>query len=70
MAPMKPLLNTPPDITPDATILVNGRTVDVHTGELLIEALNRDAAARNDQGVIQVCYLPQMGPIQSCDTCM
>ncbi len=70
MAPSKPLLNTPHDTTPDATILVNGRTVPVHTGELLIEALNRDATARNAQCVIQVCYVPQMGPIQSCDTCM
>ncbi len=70
MAPSKPLLNTPHDTTPDATILINGRTFPVHTGELLIEALNRDATARNAQCVIQVCYLPQMGPIQSCDTCM
>ena len=70
MAATKSLLNTPPDTTPNATILVNGRAVDAHAGELLIEALNRAASAHGDKAPPQVCYLPQMGPIQSCDTCM
>jgi formate dehydrogenase major subunit len=34
-------------------------------GERLIDVLNRSGAK-----VPQVCYHPQMGPIQSCDTCM
>jgi formate dehydrogenase major subunit len=70
MPATKSLLNTPLDITTNATITVNGRGVDAHAGEMLIEALNRDAAARNEKGTPQVCYVPQMGPIQSCDTCM
>ena len=70
MAVTKNLLNTPLDITPNTTILVNGREIEAHAGEMLISALNRDATARNEQGIPQVCYLPQMGPIQSCDTCM
>ncbi len=70
MATTKTLLNTPADTTPDTTILVNGRTVEAHAGELLISALNRDAIAQKNDPVPQVCYLAQMGPIQSCDTCM
>jgi formate dehydrogenase major subunit len=70
MSNKKPLLNTPADTTPNATILVNGRAVGAHEGEFLIEALNRDSAAQHDDPVPQVCYLQQMGPIESCDTCM
>ena len=70
MEPTKNLLNTPLDTTPNTTITVNGRMVGAHAGEMLIEVLNRDATARNEKGTPQVCYVPQMGPIQSCDTCM
>ena len=66
----KSLLNTPLDITPNTTLAVNGEVIHAHAGEHLIEALNRHAAARNVKGTPQVCYVPQMGPIQSCDTCM
>ncbi len=66
----KSLLNTPADTTPNTTIMVNGRGVGAHVGDALIEALNRDAAAQQKNQVPQVCYLQQMGPIQSCDTCM
>jgi formate dehydrogenase major subunit len=67
---VKPLLNSLPDITPDTEVMVNGVRVAAHKGELLIEVLNRFAAARNVKPVPQVCYVPQMGPIESCDTCM
>jgi formate dehydrogenase major subunit len=70
MSIKKSLLNTPADTTPNTTIMVNGRAVGAHEGEWLIEALNRDSAAQHDDPVPQVCYLHQMGPIQSCDTCM
>ncbi|ADW70484.1 formate dehydrogenase subunit alpha [Granulicella tundricola] len=70
MVATKSLLNTPLDITPDTTIMVNGEAVAAHAGEHLIEALNRHATALNVKGTPQVCYVPQMGPIQSCDTCM
>ena len=70
MQPTKALLNTPLDITPNTTIQVNGQAVSAHLGEHLIEALNRHDTARNQRGTPQVCYVPQMGPIQSCDTCM
>jgi formate dehydrogenase major subunit len=70
MAISKSLLNTPADTMPNTTIMVNGRAVGAHAGEWLIEALNRDSAAQHDDPIPQVCYLQQMGPIESCDTCM
>jgi len=66
----KRLLNTSPETTPTTDIMVNGVSAPAHEGELLIEALNRQADANDTKRVPQVCYLPQMGPIQSCDTCM
>jgi formate dehydrogenase major subunit len=41
-----------------------------HAGGLLIDLLNERTAVKAQNPVPQVCYLPQMGPIQSCDTCM
>jgi formate dehydrogenase major subunit len=38
---------------------------DASAGELLIDAINRSAAK-----LPQVCYHPQLGAIQTCDTCM
>jgi formate dehydrogenase major subunit len=48
---------------------VDGKPVSIRTGELLVEALNR-AIGPEGKKLPQVCYVPQMGPIQSCDTCM
>ena len=70
MATTKSLLNTPADTTPNTIITVNGRGFGAHVGEVLIEALNRESASQKQDPVPQVCYVPQMGPIQSCDTCM
>lgn len=66
----KPLMNTPPDITPDTVLMVDGSQVEAHTGEILLDALNRHAVKFQHTEVPQVCYLPQMGAIGSCDTCM
>ena len=66
---MKRLLNTPLPTDTDLFITLNGTSVAARTGELLVEALNR-AAGTHGKKVPQVCYQPQMGPIQSCDTCM
>jgi len=65
----KRLLNTPLPTAQDTSITVDGRSLAVHEGELLVEALNR-APQREHSKLPQVCYVPQMGPIQSCDTCM
>lgn len=70
MGMMKSLLNTPADVTPNTQLTVDDHAVSGHAGELLIDLLNRYTAAFGEKPVPQVCYLPQMGPIQSCDTCM
>ena len=66
----RPLLNTPKDTTPDTTLMVDGSPVEAHLGEMLVDALNRHAVKFQHTEVPQICYLPAMGPIQSCDTCM
>ncbi len=66
----KPLLNTPIVLAPDTTIEIDGHAVAAETGEPLIEAVNRAAAAHGRVSVPQVCYLEPMGAIGSCDTCM
>ena len=68
-APLK-LLNTPSDTSPNTTITVNGRPTEAHSGELLIDALKRMAERTESKVIPHVCYMEQMGPIQSCDTCM
>jgi formate dehydrogenase major subunit len=47
------------------TVTIDGRGRDAVPGERLIDVLNRVGAA-----VPQVCYHPQLGPIQTCDACM
>jgi formate dehydrogenase major subunit len=47
------------------SILINGSRQEILPGERLIEAINRAGIA-----MPQVCYHPQLGPIQTCDTCM
>jgi formate dehydrogenase major subunit len=44
---------------------INGKTLVVQPGERLINAINRSGVE-----IPQVCYHPQLGPIQTCDTCM
>jgi formate dehydrogenase major subunit len=63
----KRLLNTHAEQLPDISITLDGSTVRAVAGELLVETVNRALPGRN---LAQVCYHPQMGPIQSCDTCM
>ncbi len=70
MANLKKLLNTPVDPTPNTQLTLDGFEVPARSGELLIDLLNRRTAVHALRAVPQVCYLEQMGPIQSCDTCM
>ncbi|HVG26644.1 MAG TPA: 2Fe-2S iron-sulfur cluster-binding protein, partial [Acidobacteriaceae bacterium] len=66
----KPLLNTPVAFVPDTTITIDGQAVAAEVGEPLIEAINRLTAMHGRTSPPQVCYLPPMGAIGSCDTCM
>jgi formate dehydrogenase major subunit len=67
MQTTKRLLNTPLEYEAQVPIVVDGAQVSAGQGELLVDAINR---ALPDRRLPQVCYLPTMGPIQSCDTCM
>ena len=46
-------------------ISIDGTPHDVAAGDRLIDAINRA-----DIPLSQVCYLPILGPIQTCDTCI
>jgi formate dehydrogenase major subunit len=46
-------------------LTINGSPQTLRSDELLIEVINR-----GDIKIPQVCYHPQLGPIQTCDTCM
>jgi formate dehydrogenase major subunit len=60
-------LNSVPVQRPDVSITIDGVAVAAMAGELLVEAVNRALPGRH---LAQVCYHPQMGPIETCDTCM
>src|SRR3954471_11469143 len=47
------------------TLTLNGLPQEIRGGERLIDVINR---ARIE--LAQVCYHPQLGPIQTCDNCM
>ncbi len=49
----------------DTQVMLNGVTVPARTGEWLVEVINRQGLE-----LPQVCYHPQLGPVQTCDTCL
>ena len=63
----KRLLNTPLHSQRDLSLMIDGAAVAAADGELLVEVINRALPKRH---LAQVCYHSQMGPIESCDTCM
>jgi formate dehydrogenase major subunit len=46
-------------------VTIDGVTHEANSGERLIDVINRAGI-----NIAQVCYHPQLGPIQTCDTCM
>ena len=46
-------------------VTIDGVTHQASSGERLIDVINRAGI-----NIPQVCYHPQLGPIQTCDTCM
>ena len=46
-------------------VTINGKVHAFRPGERIIDAINRSGIE-----IPQVCYHPQLGPIQTCDTCM
>jgi formate dehydrogenase major subunit len=47
------------------TVTIDGLAQEASAGQLLIDVINRSGAK-----LPQVCYHPQIGAIQTCDTCM
>jgi len=47
------------------TVTIDGVGYETSSGERLIDVINRAGLQ-----LAQVCYHPQLGPIQTCDTCM
>jgi formate dehydrogenase major subunit len=48
-----------------ASLSINGTSHLAAPGERLVDAINRIGTK-----IPQVCYHPQLGPIQTCDTCI
>src|SRR5262245_47989175 len=48
-----------------SSIVLNGIRHEAAAGERLIDVINRAGIE-----LAQVCYHPQLGPVQTCDTCM
>jgi formate dehydrogenase major subunit len=46
-------------------VIIDGAVHEATSGERLIDVINRAGVK-----ISQVCYHPQLGPIQTCDTCM
>src|ERR1700679_2343974 len=63
----------PTDYDPEApaggeepmSVTINGASQAIQPAERVIDLINRSGVA-----VPHVCYHPQLGPIQTCDTCM
>src|SRR5438067_523637 len=47
------------------SLIVDGTITEAKPEERLVDLLNRTGTK-----IPQVCYHPQLGPIQTCDTCM
>src|SRR3954452_20811230 len=48
-----------------ANITMDDRVLQAEAGELVVDVINRVGGT-----LPQVCYHPQLGPVQTCDTCM
>jgi len=46
-------------------VVIDGSSHAAHPGERLVDLINRVGVK-----LAQVCYHPQLGPIQTCDTCL
>src|SRR5882724_12266584 len=47
------------------SITIDERMQQAEAGELVVDAINRLGGT-----IPHVCYHPQLGPIQTCDTCL
>ena len=56
---------TPAESAPEVDVVIDGSGHTAHPGERLVDLINRVGLKLS-----QVCYHPQLGPIQTCDTCL
>src|SRR5213593_4498892 len=54
-----------PELCMSFTLTIDGSVTESRANERLVDLINRVGAK-----LPQVCYHPQLGPIQTCDTCM
>ena len=54
-----------PELYMSFTLTIDGSVTESKADERLVDLINRVGGK-----LPQVCYHPQLGPIQSCDTCM
>ena len=55
----------PAENSAEVDVFINGSSHAAHPGERLVDLINRAGVE-----LAQVCYHPQLGPIQTCDTCL
>src|SRR5579872_3996986 len=56
---------SPAENAPEVDVLIDGSIHTARPGERLVDLINREGLKLS-----QVCYHPQLGPIQTCDTCL
>jgi len=61
----KPSGTAPSEKPAEVGVVIDGSSHAAHTGERLVDLINRVGLQLS-----QVCYHPQLGPIQTCDTCL
>src|SRR6202049_3034350 len=61
----KPSGTAPSEKPAEVGVVIDGSSHAAHTGERLVDLINRVVLKLS-----QVCYHPQLGPIQTCDTCL
>jgi formate dehydrogenase major subunit len=55
----------PAEVSAGARVVIDGAEHSAREGERLVDLINRVGVK-----LAQVCYHPQLGPIQTCDTCL
>ena len=56
---------SPSEKSPEISVVIDGLSHAARQDELLVNLINRV-----DLKLPQVCYHPQLGPVQTCDTCL
>src|SRR5882762_9619574 len=56
---------SPEESSTEVGVVIDGLSHAAHPGERLVDLVNRMGLK-----LPQVCYHPQLGPIQTCDTCL